>query len=99
MSENHSANRKDDRADPNGDGGLLLGDVVRRFHSQVTAALPSRPHGTDCCININYANPDLAAGYAGGCFYVISKVVDQAGLSIPPPSIMLLASSSASSSL
>jgi hypothetical protein len=39
MSENHSANRKDDRADPNDDGGLLLGDVLRRFHSQVTAAL------------------------------------------------------------
>jgi hypothetical protein len=52
--------------------------------------MPSRPHGTDCCININYTNPDLAAGYAGGCFYVISEVVDQAGLSIPPPSIVLL---------
>jgi hypothetical protein len=31
-------------------------------------SMPSRPHAVDCCININCANPDLAAGYAGGFF-------------------------------
>jgi hypothetical protein len=39
MAEDHGADRKYGSADPNSDRGFLLGDVVRRFHSQVTAAL------------------------------------------------------------
>jgi hypothetical protein len=36
MSEDHRANRKDCRADPNDKGGFLLGNVVRRFHDRIT---------------------------------------------------------------
>jgi hypothetical protein len=39
MAEDHGADRKYSSADPNSDGGFLLGNVVRRFHSQITAAL------------------------------------------------------------
>jgi hypothetical protein len=37
MSEDHRANRKDRRANPNDYGGFLLGYDWRRFHDQITA--------------------------------------------------------------
>ena len=36
MSEDHGANRKDGRTDPNDDGGFLLGNAWRRFHDRIT---------------------------------------------------------------
>jgi hypothetical protein len=37
MSENHRANRKDDRTDPNDNGGFLLGYDWRRLHDPTIA--------------------------------------------------------------
>ena len=37
MAEDHRANRKDGRTDPNDDGGLLLGIDWRQCHDRLTA--------------------------------------------------------------